>query len=282
MGRLTPTREAAPAAFVKEPSSFWAGRDVPAVSLSCRDRYREMLIAYDGRVPFGPEAAADLSRELVANRQDCLEEGWSPDFDLERVCVTGTVGGVRIRKGLVHSAGVWSTAQALGTARDREGNILVHFRKLPFAEARGCWYYLAADRSWSWFVSGEDGGGGVDPPVFPACDALLRAMLLRGLSPDLGPLAVARAIDDVRLERGERCSAGLWEPYPSSGGYDFCGVDAPTGVAGDGSLVVNWQRSNPASGGSLCWVWTPGGAGWREYYPPEEDADGGPDVPPPG
>ena len=263
-GRLTPTPEAATAAFVKEPSSFWAGRDVPAVSLSCRDRYREMLIAYDGRVPFGPEAAAELSRELVSNRPECLEEGWSPDFDLERVCVTSTVGGVRIRKGLVYSSSAWDEAAALGTGRDVDGNILVHFRKLPLDDARGCWYYLASEKSWSWFVSGE--GGGVDPSIFPACDALLRAVLLEDLSPGIGALDVARAIDDVRTELGEGCPARLWDLYPRAGGYGFCALDSPTGLSDDGSLVLNWQLAHPASGGALCWVWTLSDAVWREYY----------------
>ena len=271
--RLTPVPDPGPAAFVKEPSSFWAGRDIPAVSLSCRDRYREMLIAYDGRVPFGPEAAAELSRELVANRQDCLEEGWSPDFDLERVCVTGTVGGVRIRKGLVYSASAWDEPAALGTGRDVDGNMLVHFRKMPLEDTRGCWYYLASDRSWSWFVLG--GGRGVDPSIFPACDALLRAVLLEGLSPGTGTLDVARAIDNVRAELGEGCPARLWDLYPRVGGYGSCALDAPTGLSDDGSLVLNWQLAHPASGGALCWVWTPGDGVWREYYESEEVGESG-------
>ena len=254
--------------FVREPVSFWAGRDVDPVALSCRDRYREMLIAHDGRVPFGPEVAQRLSEELVSNRPDCLEEGWSPEFGLERVCVRNTVGGVRIRPGLIYSSGVWSGAQAVGTGRDRGGNILVHFRKLPLRDTRGCWYYLAGGRSWSWFAAGS--GGGVDPSVFPECDALLRARLLDGLFPGLGALDVAREMDEVRALRGEGCPMGLWDLYPSSSGYDFCGVNAPTGLAPDGSLVLNWQPDHPASGGALCWVWRPGGEGWREYYPHEE------------
>ena len=254
--------------FVREPVSFWAGRDIDPVSLSCRDRYREMLMAYDGRIPFGPEAARALSEELVSNRPECLEEGWSPEFDLGRVCVRDTVGGVRIRPGLIHSAGAWSPAQAVGTGRDGEGNILLHFKKLPLKDGRGCWYYLAGRRSWSWFAVGE--GGGVDPRIFPECDALLRARLLGGLSPDLGPLDVARAIDEVRAVRGGGCPVGQWSLYPRSSGYGFCGIEAPTGLSADGSLVLNWQIGHPASGGALCWVWKPGGEGWREYYPPEE------------
>ena len=107
--------------FAREPLSFWAGRGIDPVSLSCRDRYREMLIAHGGRTPFGPEVAQSLSEELLSNRPECLEEGWSPEFGLERVCVRDTVGGVRIRPGLIHSAGVWSPAQAVGTGRDGAG-----------------------------------------------------------------------------------------------------------------------------------------------------------------
>ena len=220
----TPAPSPAPE-FAREPLSFWAGRDIDPVSLSCRDRYREMLIAHGGRTPFGPEVAQSLSEELLSNRPECLEEGWSPEFGLERVCVRDTVGGVRIRPGLIHSAGVWSPAQAVGTGRDGEGNILLHFQKLPLKGTRGCWYYLAGGRSWSWFAAGE--GGGVDPRIFPECDALLRARVLDGLSPGLGPVDVARAIDEVRGVRGDGCPAGQWACIPVPRGTVSAGSTPP-------------------------------------------------------
>ena len=62
--------------------------------LSCRDHYRRMLIGYDERVPFGPEAAWRLSGEFREARPDCAARGWAPEFGLERACFSTRVGGL--------------------------------------------------------------------------------------------------------------------------------------------------------------------------------------------
>lgn len=267
----TPEPTPTEAVFVREPLQTWGSLEADPVSLSCRDRYREMLIAYSGRVPLGPEVAGQLSDELLRNRPECGLEGWAPEFSLERVCVRSTVGGIRLSPALVHSGGPWDAAQAVGSRRDRSGNILLHFGRMPLEESRGCWYYQASGRLWSWFVSGR--GGGVDVRIFPRCDGLLRAMVLDRLSPDTGVLEVARAIDRVRAQEPEGCPEGLWDPYPASAPQGGCGLEAPTGLTPRGALVINWQPGHLASGDAVCWVWNPGGAGWSEHYSQEVEGD---------
>ena len=50
------------------------------VQRPCGDRFRQMILAYDGVAEFGAEAAQRLSGELLASRPDCVAEGWDPEF----------------------------------------------------------------------------------------------------------------------------------------------------------------------------------------------------------
>jgi hypothetical protein len=226
-----------------------------------------MLIGYDERVPFGPEAAWRLSGEFREARPDCAARGWAPEFGLERACFSTRVGGLRLSYDFLRREGRLNRATTLPTGRDGAGNILVHFRKLPFRPEPGCWYYAAAQQAWGWLVAGV--GGGVDRPVFPLCEDRLRKALSLDESPDLGPLGVARAIDAVRAELPGQCRTPLWDLYPRRAGHEECGVVGDTGRREDGVLVVNWHPEHPASGGALCWVLA--GGEWEEFHPAEDE-----------
>ncbi len=229
--------------------------------LSCLDRYRRMLIGYDGRSPFGFEVAYRLSGEMVNAHPECGVEGWSPKFGLSRVCLNTKVGGMLISREFLRPEGRVNVPMTRSSGRDSEGNIFLHFQKLPLNDEAGCWYYDAEKQAWGWSILGV--GSGIDRPVFPACELRLREVLAGSESPAMGPLEVVRGIDEVKGERSLGCDVGLWEVYPQREGRDGCLVVAPTGRWGDG-LVINWLPEHPASGGAVCWVLQDGE--WTESY----------------
>ena len=232
--------------------------------MSCEDEYRRMLIGYEGRAPFGAEVAERLSEELTAGRPGCVEEGWVPEFGLERVCLSTVVGGLKLSYGFLRAGGRLNTPTTLSTRRDESGNILVHFERLPLREESGCWYYAASQQAWGWVVAGVVGG--VDRPAFPVCEGRLREVLAGLEDAEVGPLEVARAIDLVKKELAGECGTELWEVYPRGMAHGACEVEEDTGRWEEG-LVVNWHPEHPAGGGAVCWVLSEGE--WRESFPVE-------------
>ena len=233
---------------------------------SCIDEYRGMLIDYRGRVPFGSQVALQLSRELEELRPDCVAEGWAARFEADVVCVSGSVAGLPLSPGLTWRLQSLSKPQAAPTARDGGGNILVHFARLPFVEARGCWFYRSSSRTWAWFVSGGDSG--VDRPRFPLCEGRLRD-LISSPQEGFGPLHVVRALDEVRLQLPSPCSSPLWDVFPSTDSHEDCGVPGGTWVNPEGFLVVTWHEDHTPADGAVCWALPPGGVEWEFSYPVE-------------
>ena len=235
---------------------------------SCTSHYRQMLIDYRGRVLFGSHVGLLLSRELRKLRPDCVGQGWKPSFEADVVCVSGGVAGMRISDALTWLPHSLASPRALPTARDDRGNILVHFARLPLVDERGCWYYSAAGDAWAWKISG--GGSGIDRPEFPACDHRLRELLSASAGWDFGPLQVARALDEVRLQLPARCGSLLWDIFPASGSHEDCGVAGDTGLNPQGFLVITWHENHIPADGAVCWALPPGSTGWEFFYPKEE------------
>ena len=260
-----PTQEPVVATPVPElPGMVWEGE-----ILSCADEYRRMLINYDGRVPFGVEVAWSLSEELKDLRPGCVDEGWNPLFDAGVACVSGSVAGIRISPGLTRRLNSVSHPMALATGRDGNGNILVHFERLPFVDGPGCWYYNSTAQVWAWSVLG--GSLGVDRRRFPACGHLLRSLTAVSANEDFGPVHVARVLDEVRRQLPVGCGSPLWNLFPGPGSHEDCGVSGDTGWNDDGYLVITWHSGYLPTDGSVCWVLAPGSQSWEFFYPRESE-----------
>ena len=253
-----------------------AARDVASGldDLSCEELYRGMLVGYSGRVPFGPEVAWQLSKQVVKARPSCGREGWSPKFGLGVVCEDMRVGGVRMSDFFVRWEGAKEKSpRVLSTRKDVEGNILVHFERMPLEAERGCWYYSAFHRTWFWAVFREGRSvSGVDLPSFPVCERRLRELVLEGVraGEEVSALSVARLLDAVRLELPEACGSGLWNSFPVDAGHPECPAGVDTGFRRDGSVVLNWHPRYPASDGAVCWVLAPGASEWESFYEEKE------------
>ena len=234
---------------------------------SCTSHYRQMLIDYRGRVLFGSHVALLLSRELRDLRPDCVEQGWEPRFEANVVCGFGKVAGMRISNALTWQSHSLASSRALPTARDGRGNILVHFARLPLVDQRGCWYYSASRKAWAWKISGGDSA--IDRPEFPVCDHRLQELLSASTDEDFGPLQVARALDEVRLQMSARCGSSLWDIFPASGSHEDCGVAGNTGLNPLGFLVITWHEDHIPADGAVCWALPPGSTGWQFFYPKE-------------
>lgn len=150
------------------------------------------------------------------------------------------------------------------TGRDEKGNILVHFARLPDADAAGCWYYNAARQAWAWAAPGI--GSGIDRPRFPACAGRLRSRLAAAAELGFGPVEVSRAVDAVRLRAPEQCGSPLWNPFPRAAPGAECGVEEPTGLTGAGRLVVHWHPDYLPADDSVCWILTLETAEWEFFY----------------
>ena len=259
----TPTL-AAKTPVPEHPGMFWEGE-----ILSCADQYRRMLIEYDGRVPFGVEVAWSLSEELKDLRPGCVDEGWNPLFDPGVACLSGSVAGISISPGLTRRLNSVAHPMALPTGRDGQGNILVHFERLPLVDGPGCWYYNSAGQAWAWSVLGDSLG--VDRPRFPACSRLLRSLTAAVADEDFGSVHVARALDEVRRQLPAGCGSILWNPFPGPGSHEDCGVSGDTGLNDDGYLVITWHPGYLPADGSVCWTLAPGSSSWEFFYPSESE-----------
>lgn len=241
----------------------WSGLEDGGL-VTCVDMFRRMLVGYEGRRPFGPEVAEELSGELVRLRPDCGEAGWAPEFRLEAVCVQGRLAGKPLPEAMVVREGSLKIPRALGSRKDVHGNTFVQFERMPFVDSRGCWLFTVYDGAWAWFVSGV--GVGVDMPEFHACEDVLRGVLVGEQSAEMGAHEVAQAVEVVKEESGGRCHSAGWDLYPRSEGHVGCGDGAlETGWTEDGSLVVNWQVEHRGSTGALCWIYDGETGEWREY-----------------
>ena len=241
-------------------SGVWGGLE-PGGLTSCEDEFRRMLIRYEGREPFGPEVASDLSAELVELRPDCLDGGWAPEFGLEPVCVQVYLAEKRVPGGLVTNSGSMKRPSVLGTAKDAQGSVLVHFKRMPLSDVHGCWLFTAYDGEWAWFVSGV--GSGLDAPMFPGCDEELRAVLGSTAGEGVDAQGVARAIDSIRDGSDGGCHPDGWGLYPQAAGHGACG-GRETGWDGKGALVLNWHPDYLSAGGAVCWLYEAGSGEWKE------------------
>ena len=239
-----------------------AARDVAEVH-PCVQEYRRMLIGYDGDVPFSTEVAYELSEFLKESRPECVEQGWNPFFAPDAVCSGGFVAEIRLSSLLTGRQTSGSKPHALPTSRDSQGDILVHFTRLPLRESSGCWHYRALFEDWGWA-----GGGisGVDRPAFPVCDGLLKDRIASLLPHEFSHVRVDRLIQEIRQEFSEECASLTWSLRPVLKSHRDCGLPLDTGMVADGTLVVNWDREYRPSDNSVCWVLRPGSDAWEFYY----------------
>ena len=144
--------------------------------------------------------------------------------------------------------------------RDPAGGILVHFDRMPFWDAQGCWFYNPSRMSWAWFIRGV--GRGVDVPQFPGCEGPLRSGLESlSESGEVRVLDVARLIDELRHEI-PGCEGALWDPYPARSPHEDCSVQSELGLTEEGLLVVHWNPGHLPSDQAVCWYVEPGSGIW--------------------
>ena len=246
-------------------------------SPSCTDHFRALIVNYDGAESFGPEVARRLSDGMVADRPECLTEGWSPGFAQVQVCrrvrVTGEVGSGVPNTFRVNHLGRKVLAPTLKDGAF--GYVLLHFIKMPLSDKPGCWFYRPDVRKWYWnerIPRGEeagssaddyrDGESGVEPVNFHQCDSLLGILIpkMMAAGDELDTLMVAVAIDRVRLLVPEQCSGVdpfgryFWRIYPQAFPQAGCAIEAPTGPVADGRFVINWAEGYSDAEGSPCWI----------------------------
>ena len=274
----TPTLRSAPVfsgSGTPEPSSdaLQVSMDDADESLGCTAQYRRMLVSYRGRIPFGAEVAQSLAADLLELRSDCVEDGWAPEFTSSRACIRGRVAGVSISPGLSGRSNSIALPAAFVSGRDDQGNILLHFARVPHQDSPGCWYYSAGREAWAWMVLGGDSG--VDRRSFPLCDGRLREMISASAGPGFGPADVARTADEVRLWFPDHCGSPLWNLFPSAYPNEDCGSLSGTGIDPDGSLVVTWHADYTPSDYAVCWVLAAGADAWDVYYVRDAPDGGG-------
>ena len=246
-------------------------------SPSCTDHFRALIVNYDGHESFGAEVAERLSDQMVADRPECLTEGWSPGFAQLQVCrrvkVTGEAGSGVPNTFRVNHLGRKVLAPTLKDGAF--GYVLLHFFKLPMSDKPGCWFYRPDVRKWFWneriprYGDGGnnaddymDGESGVDPVNFHQCDSLLGILIpkMMAAGDELDTLMVAVAIDRVRLLVPEQCSGVdpfgryFWRIYPQAFPRVGCVIEAATGPVADGRFVINWAEGYSDAEGSPCWI----------------------------
>lgn len=89
-----------PRPTLEPPGFVWQTAPAPGEPPSCVDRYRRMLIDYQGRIPFGAAAAWALARELREGEPACAVDSFAPELAPGTVCVSGTVAGLNLSPGL--------------------------------------------------------------------------------------------------------------------------------------------------------------------------------------
>ena len=160
------TRDAAPAATTaaesgstetKEPGPTEPGPTEPAPqeNLSaamdeCRGHFRQALLAVEEEGPLDSGTLEQLSAAMVAANPQCAASGWSPEFAEEAVCKEAKFGGENVEG----SFKIVRPGRFLGltpSAKAETGSLLVHFAKVPYSEAEGCWSYSAYRRVWHWW-----------------------------------------------------------------------------------------------------------------------------------
>ena len=232
----------------------------------CVGRYRQMLLEYDGRDPFGAETAILVSNELLLERPDCAFSGWAPEPSLERVCRLSEVGGADLPDGLVRLVGDFNRREADITRRDDVGNVLIHFGRMPLADVSGCWFYSAGLMIWYWTL--ESGVVGFDRVVLTGCDFALQSRLLE--AEFVSAVDVVRMSEAVRGDYPDSCGVSAWRQYPQLRPGEDCSIQSETGMFRDGSFVVNWHPEFPASDGAICWYWSSAEGLWSFSYPEVE------------
>ena len=256
------------ATTVPPAAAFVPARTLQPVSPAsdCVGRFRQLLVAYDGRDLFATETAIALSNQLLIDRPACGLSGWSPEFSLERVCTGSDVAGAALPDGLVRLRGDFNRREAGFTGRDADGNILVHLSRLPFEDESGCWFYSAEAMIWYWTLG--SGLSGFDRVVLSGCDAELRTRLVQ--EEFISALVVVRVAESVRLDFPDSCGIPAWRQYPQLRPTDDCSLDSDTGMFEDGSFLINWNPEFAASDGAICWYWNFSEGLWSFSYPDGE------------
>ena len=230
--------------------------------LSCTIVYRQWLIEAEWI------DARDLDNYLPdfrRERPDCDGEKFNPVFSNLAVCQhRKRVGGVVVASDFTGPA----TASSLGLSITRKSSVgmLIHFRRLPTLENRGCWYYLASEDYWVQGVVddvGRDLGPGGTPaidggPSFLECDSELQERLasMDGLV-DAGD--VQALVDRIAGGYGS-CNLGWGAVASPERLWPGC-PDDPTGRDVYGRVTVHW--SAPPSDGAACWIYDAAAGSWE-------------------
>ena len=241
---------------------------------SCFEDFFNRAAGYDGPEAFGPEALQALSDDMLASREDCVMEGWSPQFAVGPVppCDQArTIGGryshngyplpmvFKVRKGKGEVMG--PTAAYAGS----RGFFLIHFDKLPYSGGSGCWFG-GGGSAWLHFSGLSPDGEYVyseSSRSFPGCESALRGVIedFRNDGRILDFEAVMEAKALVMDAVPEVCGE-LWLLTPSGTGTAGCRWEGDTGPVGDGGFLLNWNMTpfssgddvvTDSKGGSPCW-----------------------------
>ena len=254
----TPEPTATP---TKRPSSVWptvapapapttagaddgGGEEYPAY---CLTHYRQLLVAgAETRGRFRPDDVYAVGLAFGQLRPDCVAQGFAPEPDFGLPCRTGWgVDGVEVSLDLLSRRGIKRQRELGPTGRDRRGNILVQYARLPYRDRAGCWYYDAGTRLWSWRIEPEgelERETGSQVADLTVCDRMLRERMVAGFD----RLAQVAGMVEQVLATEAHCLGRGWRPYPQEMPPDDCGLDADR-------VWVYWHPEHRPYDGTACW-----------------------------
>ena len=218
--------------------------DYPAY---CLTHYRQLLVAgAEARERFRPDDVYAVGLEFGRLRPDCVAQGFAPEPDFGLPCRTGWgVDGVEVSLDLLSRRGIKRQRELGPTGRDRRGNILVQYARLPYRDRAGCWYYDAGTRLWSWRIEPEgelERETGSQVADLTVCDRMLRERMAAGFD----RLALVAGMVEQVLAVDEHCRGRGWRPYPQEMPPDDCGLEADR-------VWVYWHPEHRPYDGAACW-----------------------------
>ena len=132
------------------PTEPAAQENLTAAMEECRGHFRQALLTVEEQGPLDSGTLEQLSAAMLAANPQCAASGWTPEFAEEAVCKEANFGGqnVELPFKIVRSGRLLGLTPS---AKAETGSLLVHFAKVPYSEAEGCWSYSAYRRVWHWW-----------------------------------------------------------------------------------------------------------------------------------
>lgn len=214
-----------------------------------------------------------LAAQFLEERADCAELGWAAEPREEAVCKELYLpSSLPEKRQLNVPDSLWDRTERrprTGATQKEGRHVVVHFDRLPYQDAAGCWLYHGSYGVWAWEAfansSGLDSvGGGVDWAEFPECWTAVAEEAATAIADPYRVVDVASLeimVERVRRQGPERCDSARWRATPREQPAQGCPVLEPVGKQEDDSVVLHWSAEPPEY--YACWVWQHGS--WQRF-----------------